>query len=83
MFKMDFFDNDKDEQTGMRNFRYLDELIHSGVKEIVLDSDIVLCDDEESQYLNEIKLDVDDLTIDGNGHAIDAQGLTRIFYCTG
>ena len=72
-----------DEQTAIRNFRYLDELIHSGVKEIVLDSDIVLDPDEESQYLNGIKLDADDLAIDGNGHAIDAQGLTRIFYCTG
>ena len=72
-----------DEQTAIRNFRYLDELIHSGVKEIVLDSDIVLDPDEESQYLNGIKLDADDLAIDGNGHAIDAQGLTRIFFCTG
>ena len=72
-----------DEQTAIRNFRYLDELIRSGVKEIVLDSDIVLDPDEESQYLNGIKLDADDLAIDGNGHAIDAQGLTRIFYCTG
>ena len=67
----------------IRNFKYLDDLIHSGAKEIVLDSDIVLDPDEESQYLNGIKLDVDDLIIDGNGHAIDAQGLTRIFYCTG
>lgn len=33
--------------------------------------------------MNGIKLDVDDLAIDGNGHAIDARGLTRIFYCTG
>ena len=72
-----------DEQTAIRNFRYLDELVHSGVKEIVLDSDIVLDPDEKSQYLNGIKLDADDLTIDGNGHAIDARGLTRIFYCTG
>ena len=41
----------------------LDELVHSGVKEIALDSDIVLDDDEESQYLNGIKLDVDDLVV--------------------
>ena len=72
-----------DEQTAIRNFRYLDELIHSGVKEIVLDSDIVLDPDEESQYLNGIKLDADDLAIDGNGHAIDALKSARIFYCTG
>lgn len=67
----------------IENFKYLDNLIHSRVKEIVLDSDIVLGSDEKSQYLNGIKLDVDDLAIDGNGHAIDALGLTRIFYCTG
>lgn len=41
----------------------MDELVHSGVKEIALDSDIVLDDDEESQYLNRIKLDVDDLVV--------------------
>lgn len=67
----------------IENFKYLDNLIQSRVKEIVLDSDIVLGSDEKSQYLNGIKLDVDDLAIDGNGHAIDALGLTRIFYCTG
>ena len=67
----------------IKNFKYLDNLIHSGAKEIVLDTDIVLGSDEKSQYLNGIKLDVDDLAIDGNGHAIDALGLTRIFYCTG
>ena len=65
------------------NFRYLDELIHSGAKEIVLDSDIVLSDGEESEYKDGIKLDVDDLTIDGNRHTIDAQGKARIFCCTG
>ncbi len=41
-------------------------MIHSSSKEIVLDSDIVLGADG-------IKLDVDDLTIDGNGHVIDAK----------
>ena len=68
---------------GSKNFKYLDELIHSGIKEIVLDSDIVLSDDEELQYLEGIKLDVDDLIINGNGHRIDAQGKARIFDCTG
>jgi hypothetical protein len=71
------------EDNESRNFRYLDDLIHSGVKEILLDADIVLNRGEESQYLNGIELDVDDLVIDGNGYAIDAQGLTRIFHCTG
>lgn len=34
-----------------KNFKYLDDLIHSGTKEIVLDSDIVLGDGEESEDL--------------------------------
>ena len=66
-----------------KNFKYLDDLIHSGQKDIVLDSDIVLDDGEESEYLKGIKLDVDNLAIEGNGYTIDAQRLTRIFYCTG
>ena len=54
------------------------------LKRIVLDSDIELDPtNERREYLNGIKLDVDDLTIDGNGHAIDALKSARIFYCTG
>ena len=34
----------------IRNFKYLDDLIHSGIGEIVLDSDIILNSDEESEY---------------------------------
>ena len=63
----------------IENFKYLDNLIHSGVKEIVLDSDIVLGSDEESQYLNGIKLDVDDLAIGRNGHAIDYRKMSYLF----
>ena len=66
-----------------KNFRYLDDLIHSGEKEIVLDSDIVLGSDEKSKYYTGIQLDVDGVVIDGDGHAIDACGKTRIFECTG
>ena len=65
-----------------KNFKYLDDLIHSGVKEIILDSNIVLSNDEASEYLEGINLDVDDLVIDGNGHSIDACGKTRIFHST-
>ena len=67
----------------VRNFWYLDDLIHSGSKEIVLDSDIKLDKKEKSTYLDGIELDVDDIVIDGNGHTIDAQGKVRIFFCTG
>ncbi len=65
-----------------KNFKYLDELIHGGAKEIVLTSDIVLGEDEESDYPEGINLDVDGLVIDGNGHSIDACSKTRIFYNT-
>ena len=63
----------------IKNFRYLDDLIHSGAEEVVLDSDIVLGDDEK--FEDGIKLDADGLVIDGNGHTIDACGKARIFYC--
>lgn len=65
------------------NFKYLDDLIHSGVKKIVLDRDIVFDIEEKSEYLDGINLDVDDFVIDGNGHAIDAKGKTRIFKSSG
>ena len=79
---MGFFDRFKN-SSKPKKFKYLDKLIHSGVKEIILDSDIVLGGREEKKYLEGIKLDLDDLIIDGNGHTIDAQGKTRIFHCTG
>lgn len=64
------------------SFRYLDKLIHSGAKEVVLTSDIILDESEESEYSQGISLDVNDLIIEANGHTIDARGKTRIFYCT-
>ena len=66
-----------------KNFRYLDFLIHGGEKEIILDSDIILGDDDASEYLDGIELDMDDIVIDGNGHIIDACTRTRIFKITG
>ena len=66
-----------------KNFKYLDNLIQSGVKEVVLDSDIVLGDDEDFEYVNGIELDVDDIVVDGNGHFIDACEKAGIFWCRG
>ena len=66
-----------------RDFKYLDELIHSGAKEIVLDSNVILDDGEDDEYLEGIRLDVDDVTINGDGHTIDARGKARMFECTG
>ena len=43
---MGLFDRFKN-SSDSKNFKYLDKLIHSGVKEIVLDSDIVLGRREE------------------------------------
>ena len=81
--KNDKKNNKKVSVKQIKNFKYLDDLIHSGVKEIVLDSNIFLSNDEKSKYLDGINLDVDDLVIDGNGHKIDAKGKTRIFICSG
>lgn len=63
----------------MKRFTNLDKLINSGYKEIVLDSDFTLGDEEESEYIEGIELDLDDIKIDGNGHTIDARGKAKIF----
>ena len=63
----------------IRSFEYLDDLIHSGKKRIVLDFDI-----KGGKRPNDgIKLDVDNIVIEGNGHIIDAESLSRIFEVTG
>ena len=66
-----------------RNFKFLDELTHCGEKEIALDSDIFFEAEYLFTYLECIKLDVDDLIIDGNGFTIDAKRNSRIFNSTG
>ena len=63
------------------NFRYLDELIHNGALEVVLDCDIAFDDGQE--YSDGIMVDVDGLVINGNGHTIDARGKAGIFKCIG
>lgn len=67
---------------GKRNFKYLDKLINSGSKEIVLDSDIVSDANDRSKYASGIEIKTDNLIIDGNGHTIDAYKL-RIFQIVG
>ena len=66
-----------------KNFRYLDYLIRSGVKEIILDSNIYLNDDEFKEYEGGITIDENDLVIDGNGFSIDARNKARIFTING
>jgi iron uptake system EfeUOB component EfeO/EfeM len=65
-----------------RNFKYMHKLIHKGKKEIVLDSDIIISDDEARDIYRGIEIDVDDIIIDGNGKTIDAAGKSRIFLIT-
>ena len=58
----------------------MDDLIHSGAKEIILDEDIITGKD---LYFWGINVDVDDISIDGNGFSIDALSKTPIFKITG
>lgn len=66
-----------------KNFKDLDDLIHSGVKKIVLNSDIILEEGKSSNEEYSLKLDVDGLIIDGNGYTIDGMGKTHWILCTG
>ena len=83
------FESEEFSSENINDLKYLDDLIHSGIKEIVLDEDIFEDSHEESDNLDDInldgiKLDVDDLVICGNGHTIDLDEHERaIFYCTG
>lgn len=61
------------------NFKKLDELIHSGEKDIEVDEDVILDDGEELEYANGIRLDVNELYIDFFDRTIDAKGKARIF----
>lgn len=62
-----------------QNFKYLDNLIKASSKEIVLDADIILDDEEELKYAYGIRIERDDLIINGKGHFIDAKTKARIF----
>lgn len=66
-----------------KNFKDFDNLIHSGEKRIVLDSNYLLAFGEASEYGEGIELDVDGLVIDANNHSISARKKTRIFNITG
>lgn len=70
-----------DELAGL-DFADLDKLIQKS-DNIILSEDIALKNYELDFYEGGILLDRDNLTIDGNGHTIDANGRSRIFYVTG
>ena len=68
----------------VNNFRDLDRLIHSGEKEIKLEGNmgVDMYSREQDEYPEGILIDVDGITIDGNGYGINALGQTRIFKIT-
>ena len=73
---MGLFDKVKGMLSSENNFTYLNDLIHSETKEIVLNTDIKLNEKELSTFRDGITLDVDNLIIDGNGFSI----LERILF---
>lgn len=73
----------KKDKNESKDFKYLDNLIHNGKKEIILDSDIILHNNEKSKYSEGIKLNIDGLVINGAGYTIDAKGKTRVFNIKG
>ena len=73
-------ENSVNKNDSSNDFKYLDNLIQSGNNEIVLDKDIINVDDS---YFWGIKLDIDNLIIDGNGFSIDSASKTPIFKITG
>lgn len=66
-----------------RNFNSLNYLIMTVDNEIALNSDITLDPDEEAYFKDGIEINVDDLTIDGNGFCIDAGGRLPFFTIMG
>ena len=66
----------------MNDFRHLEDLIKSN-REIILTSDIILSEGEESVFPEGIEIKGDGITIDGAGFMIDAKQKTRFFRITG
>ena len=66
---------------GQRDFTYLNNLIENGTGEIMLEHDVVVdvVNGDESTFYDGIEIENETLTIDGNGHSVDGQGLIRIF----
>ena len=69
---------DSNSQEGTGNFKYLSKLMLDS-NYVVLDCDIVSTGFEKRLFREGIPL-LDNITIDGAGHTIDAQGHSRIFF---
>lgn len=59
------------------NFRDFEDLINSQTKVLSLNDDVILDDDEN--YEKGIEINTEGLSIDGNGHAIDAGSRAKAF----
>ena len=70
----DFSHDEKgsDSKSDIKSFMNLDDLIHSGLNEIVLDSNYSFDSSKDGLYNLGIRLDIDGLIIDGNGFTVDA-----------
>lgn len=83
----DLFKKNTSNESEKNNFTYLNNLIHNGQNEIVLDDNIIMETSfkhkEHQKFPIGILLDIDDLIIDGNGHTIDAKSKKPIFNCSG
>lgn len=66
-----------------KGFKFLDELIHGHEKEITINEDIKIHETEQDFYESGIELEMDNITINGNFHTIDADNLSRIFIISG
>ena len=64
------------------SFKHLSNLIKNE-DEINLNADIIIEDDEIDEFLNGIRIERDNLIINGNGHAIDGRNKVRIFEIEG
>lgn len=67
------------DKTGTGNFKNLNQLINGNTKYIKLDYDVIMDEEEKKIFPEGIEITEDDFTLNGNGHTIDAQKLTRIF----
>ena len=63
------------------NFKYLYGLLKNE-SEIDLKTDIVLDDSEIDEFKEGIKIDRNNVVINGNGHVIDGKNIARIFDIT-
>ena len=60
----------------LNDFTNLGNKVQKARNKLTLDSDVILSDDDEPDY---IKIDRNNITIDGDGHFIDAKGKSGVF----